>query len=73
VRLAAFGVVEVDQALVEHAAALAGQRELRSLDALHLAATLVLPRQDLVVATRDRRLHAAAKAEGLALLPATIG
>lgn len=65
----AFGVIEVDQRLVEDAAKLAVDRELRSLDALHLAAALVLPRDDLLLATWDRRLHAAAGAEGLALTP----
>jgi uncharacterized protein len=65
----AFGVVEIDQALVEHAAALALERELRSFDALHLAAALLLPRADLVFATWDRRLHTAAGAAGLRLLP----
>lgn len=64
----AFGVVEVDQLLVEHAAALAIERELRSLDSLHLAAALVLPGDRLVFATWDRRLHDAARAEGLQLL-----
>ena len=66
----AFGVIEVDQRLVEDAAELAIGRELRSLDALHLAAALVLPDDDLLFATWDRRLHAAAGAEGLQLLPA---
>ena len=51
---------------------LAVERELRSLDALHLAAALLLPRNDLVLATWDRRLHAAARAEGLAVLPAVL-
>jgi predicted nucleic acid-binding protein len=64
-----FGVIEVDQRLVEHAAELAIDRELRSLDALHLAAALVLPRDDLVLATWDRRLHASAGAAGLQLIP----
>ena len=68
----AFGIVEVDQPLVEHAAALALERGLRSLDALHLAAALVLPAQDLVFAAWDRRLHAAARAEGLRTLPETL-
>lgn len=68
----AFGVVEVDQSLVENAAALALDRDLRSLDSLHLAAALVLPNEDLVFATWDRRLHSAASAEGLALLPETL-
>lgn len=66
---AAFGVVEVDQSLVEHAAALALRRGLRSLDALHLAAALVLPGEDLLFATWDHRLHAAAGREGLKLIP----
>jgi uncharacterized protein len=65
----AFGVIEVDQPLVEDAAELAIAHGLRSLDALHLAAALMLPRSDLLLATWDRRLHAAAKAEGLALIP----
>jgi uncharacterized protein len=65
----AFGVVEVDEALAEHAASLTIQHDLRSLDALHLAAALVLPTVDLTFATWDRRQHAAARAEGLRLLP----
>jgi len=68
----AFGILELDQQLAEHAAALALDRELRSLDALHLAAALMLPGKDLVFATWDRRLHTAARAEGLELLPHTI-
>jgi predicted nucleic acid-binding protein len=68
----AFGVIDIDQDLVEHAAALAIDRGLRSLDSLHLAAALVLPAEDLVVATWDGRLHAAARAEGLGVLPALL-
>jgi uncharacterized protein len=68
----AFGVVEVDQTLAEHAAELALAHELRTLDALHLAAALVLPRDDLVLATWDHRLHAAAAAERLRVLPDTL-
>ncbi len=68
----AFGVIEVDQRLAEQAAKLAIDRELRSLDALHLAAALVLPRDDLFLATWDRRLHTAAGAEGLGLIPETL-
>jgi predicted nucleic acid-binding protein len=64
----AVGVVEVDQPLVEHAAALALDHDLRCLDALHLAAALVLPADDLAFATWDRRLHDAAAAEGLTLI-----
>jgi predicted nucleic acid-binding protein len=68
----AFGVIEVDQQLVESAAALAVERSLGSLDALHVAAALILPGDDLVFATWDRRLHAAAAEEGLTLIPDTI-
>ncbi len=68
----AFGVVEVDQRLVEAAAVVAVRHELRSLDALHLAAALVLPGDGLVLATWDRRLHKAAAAGGIALLPTTL-
>jgi uncharacterized protein len=65
----AFGVIEVDQRLVEDAAELAVDRELRSLDALHLAAALMISHDGLILATWDRRLHAAARSEGLQLIP----
>jgi predicted nucleic acid-binding protein len=65
----ASGVVEVDQRLVEEAASLAIEHELRSLDALHLASALLLPRADLALATWDRGLHAAGAAKGLVLVP----
>ena len=65
----AFGVVEIDQPLVEHAAELAAVGALRSLDALHLAAAMVLPRAELSVATWDRRLHQSAAGRGLSVLP----
>ncbi len=64
-----FGLIEVDQRLVEDAAELAIVSGLRSLDALHLAAALVLPRDDLRLATWDRRLHMAASAKGLRPIP----
>jgi uncharacterized protein len=69
----AIGIVELDQPLVEHAAELTLAFELRSLDALHLAAALVLPRDDLLLATWDRRLHAAALGSGLRVLPEALG
>lgn len=64
-----FDVVEIEERLAEDAAALAVERELRSLDALHLAAALTIADDDLVLATWDRRLHAAARAKGLRLIP----
>jgi predicted nucleic acid-binding protein len=68
----AFGVIEVDQQLVEQAVGLAFSHELRSLDALHLAAALLLPRDDLTLTTWDRRLHTAALASGLTVVPALL-
>jgi len=68
----AVGVIEIDQRLVEHAAELTIDLDLRSLEALHLAAALVLPRDDLVIATWDRKLHAAARTTGLPLVPETV-
>jgi predicted nucleic acid-binding protein len=68
----AFAIVEVDQKLLEHASALAVKRKLRSLDALHLASALLLAPTESVLATWDRRLHAAGLAERLSLLPASL-
>ncbi|MEX0972979.1 MAG: type II toxin-antitoxin system VapC family toxin [Solirubrobacterales bacterium] len=67
-----FDVIEVDPGLAERAAELALSTELRSLDALHLAAALVLPPEDLTVATWDTRLHRAARGQGLETLPAAL-
>jgi predicted nucleic acid-binding protein len=67
-----FGIMEVDAELTERAAALALSTELRSLDALHLAAALILPPTDLTLATWDRRLHAAAIERGLRVLPESL-
>lgn len=68
----AFGVIEVDQQLAERASEIALAHELRSLDALHLAAALLLPGGELTMATWDHRLHAALLAEGLTVFPATL-
>ena len=65
----AFGVVEVDQDLAERAVSLATAGALRSLDALHLASALLLPRAELRVATWDRRLSIAAREQGLRVFP----
>lgn len=65
----AFGVIEVDQDLAERAASLAVTGALRSLDALHLASALLLPRAELYVATWDRRMWNAAREQGLRVLP----
>lgn len=65
----AFDVVEVNPSLAEHAAKLTLSSDLRSLDALHLAAALLLPSTNLTIATWDVRLHRAAVEQGLKTLP----
>lgn len=67
-----FEVVEVDGSLAEHAAELAVAEDLRTLDALHLAASLLLASQDLTLATWDMRLYRAAQRQGLAVFPAAL-
>jgi uncharacterized protein len=68
----AFGVIEVDAALAEHAAELTLAHQLRSLDALHFAAALLLPKDAVTVVTWDVRLHRAARDSGLRVLPERI-
>lgn len=65
-------VLEVREPLAERAAELAISDRLGALDAVHLASALRLPGEDVVFATWDRRLHAAAQARGLATLPETL-
>ena len=67
-----FVVVEVDAALAERAAELALAEELRSLDALHLAAALLISSDGLTLATWDVRLHRAAQSRGLAVFPSKL-
>lgn len=67
-----FEVVEIDASLAEHATELALAEELRSLDALHLAAALLISSDQLTFATWDARLHRAAQRRGLAVFPAEL-
>lgn len=64
--------VPVDDRVLQRAAVLVGRHPLRSLDAIHLASALVV-RDEAPTPTRfgssDALLNAAAKAEGLELLP----
>src|SRR3954469_24724458 len=64
-----FEVVEVDAGLAEQAAELTVPEELRSLDALHLAAALLIASPGLTLATWDLRLHRAAQKRGLQVFP----
>jgi len=64
-----FEVIEVDRRLAEYAADLALSTELRSFDAIHLAAALLVSTDDITFATWDRRLHRAAQAHRLRTLP----
>lgn len=66
---ASFEVIEVDASLADHAAELASTEELRSLDALHLAAALLVSSEELTLATWDARLHRAAQNKGLRVFP----
>ena len=66
-----FQVLAVSQSVCERAVDLAGRRRLRSLDAIQLASAMTAS-HDLTFATFDRRLHAAARAEGLTTLPASL-
>lgn len=62
-------VIELQDVVTAGAATLVGTHPLRAADALHLASALVLRSPDLVVAAWDEHLAAAARAEGLRVLP----
>jgi predicted nucleic acid-binding protein len=64
-----FGVIELDQTLVETAAELTRKSELRSLDAIHLASALLLPRDEVTLATWDHRQRKAAAGAQLPVVP----
>ncbi len=57
---------------IEHAPRLTLDDDLRSLDALHLTAALLLSFDETVFVTWDRRLHAAAQSHQLRVLPASL-
>jgi predicted nucleic acid-binding protein len=67
-----FHVVELSQALTEHAAELGIEHGLRALDAIHLAAALSIGDGKPIFATWDVRLHRAARGKGLHTLPASL-
>jgi uncharacterized protein len=61
--------IEVDDSLIARASEVTDLHRLRALDALHLAAAVELGHPELVVATWDKHLARAVRAEGLALAP----
>ena len=62
-------IIEVDEALMRHAAVLGATMRIRSLDSLHLAAADTLGGSDFALATWDRRLWQAARTLGIPVLP----
>lgn len=64
--------VEFSARVAQSAGHLARHQRLRGADAVHLASALAVNSPDLVVAVWDRRLHAGAVAEHLAVVPATL-
>jgi len=56
--------VTIDEALARQAGALAAQHALRGYDAIHLACALQLHGTDILLATWDNALNAAARATG---------
>jgi uncharacterized protein len=57
-------IVAIDEPLARHAGDLAAQHTLRGYDAVHLACALQLHGNDILLATWDNALNAAARATG---------
>jgi uncharacterized protein len=57
-------IVAVDERLARHAGDLAAEHALRGYDAVHLASALHLEGDDILLATWDNALNAAARATG---------
>lgn len=68
---AAIRPVDLSATVEQHAGELAHRHALRGADAVHLSSALALGPEVVVVAW-DRRLHAGARAEGLAVAPARL-
>ena len=69
---AAIRPVELTGVVSLRAGELARRRALRGADAVHLASVTALGSTDIVLAVWDRRLHAGAVAEGIAVAPSTL-
>ena len=71
-----FAVLPVAETVVVRSLQCVRRHRLRGADAVHLASALLAREADPAVSTMavfDRRLRTAASAEGLALLPASVG
>jgi predicted nucleic acid-binding protein len=64
--------VELTAAVERNAGQLASSHALTGADAVHFASALAIADPDLVVAVRDRRLHAGARAAGIRVAPARL-
>lgn len=64
-------LVETTAGVLDAAAHLVEEHPLRAADAVHLASALALRSPDLLVLVWDEHLAAAARAEGLVVLPRT--
>ena len=62
-------LVEITAEITETAARLIEAHPVRGADAVHLASALAVASPDLVVAVWDEHLAAAARAEGLTVVP----
>ena len=69
---AAIRPVELTADVSLRAGELAQARALRGADAVHLASVTTLGIDDVVIAVWDRRLHAGALAEGIAVAPSML-
>jgi len=65
----AMRMVELTPQLEQESGDLAERHALSGFDAIHLASALTVATAPVVVATWDRRLHQAVRAEGLTTLP----
>jgi predicted nucleic acid-binding protein len=67
---AAMRLIGVDHALAYQAGSLAERHALRGYDAVHLASALLIDEPELLIATWDRELAAAARDSGRPVAPA---
>lgn len=67
-----FEVVETDQALLASADRISADHDLKSLDALQLAAAVTIGSEFVGFACWDRKLRQAAEREGFAVVPGSI-